>query len=124
MKYFNHFYTITSAHRKRQKNDMQTQFSYFNWLMEAPLAGPNVTLTPGIYKSTRVSAFSIYYMPWWTEMSRNVAKRDRLFRVAPNLKFLCINDLMEHERADAVFARDELEKVYKRLYPVISKYEL
>ena len=30
------YFNITSSHKKRQKNDMQTQFSYVHWLREAP----------------------------------------------------------------------------------------
>ena len=40
------------------------------------------------------------------------------------LKFLCINDLMEHEKPEAVQAKSVLENFYKELYPMKSSFEL
>ena len=40
------------------------------------------------------------------------------------LKYLCINDLMEHEKPEAVQAKLILEKFYRKLYPSKSSFEL
>ena len=40
----------TSSHQKRQKNDMQIEFSYIHWLMEAPNS-TLVTVDADLYKS-------------------------------------------------------------------------
>ena len=34
--HYQSYFNITSSHKKRRKNDMQFQFSYFNWLQDAP----------------------------------------------------------------------------------------
>ena len=120
--YFERFYTVTSSHRKRQKNDMQTQFSYYNWLIEAPKS--QAQLTPGIYKSTRVSTSGIYYIPWWTDMRKNQPAIDKFFRMKSGIKFLCINDLMEHDQPAAEIARNALQTIYNKLYPNKSRFEL
>ena len=120
--YFERFYNVTSSHRKRQKNDMQTQFSYNNWLLEAPKS--SAPITPGIYKATRVSTTELYYIPWWTKMTKNKANIDRFFKIKHSIKFLCVNDLMEHDQPEAAIARQELENVYNRLYPHKSHFEL
>ena len=40
------------------------------------------------------------------------------------LKYLCINDLMEHEKPEAVQAKLVLDSFYKELYPKKSSFEL
>ena len=43
-------FAVTSSHQKRQKNDMQIEFSYIHWLMEAPNS-TLVTVDADLYKS-------------------------------------------------------------------------
>ena len=71
--YFERFYNVTSSHRKRQKNDMQTQLSYNYWLLEALKSSAQITL--GIYKATQVSTTELYYIPW-TMVDKNDEKQD------------------------------------------------
>ena len=33
--HYEYYFNITSSHKKRARNDMQFQFSYFNWLQDA-----------------------------------------------------------------------------------------
>ena len=40
------------------------------------------------------------------------------------LKFLCINDVMDHEEPEAVNAKNVLNKFYLELYPEKSSFEL
>ena len=40
------------------------------------------------------------------------------------LRFLCVNDLMDHEKPDAVKAKKALEEFYQELYPKKSSFEL
>ena len=43
-------FAVTSSHQKRQKNDMQIEFSYIHWLIEAPNS-TLVTVDADLYKS-------------------------------------------------------------------------
>ena len=42
-------FEVTSKHKKRQKNDMQTEFSYIHWLIEAPKS-TKVKVDRNLYK--------------------------------------------------------------------------
>ena len=56
-------------------------------------------------------------------MEKNIGQLKRM-KENKNLKFLCINDLMEHEKPEAAIAKAELEKFYIELYPKKSDFEL
>jgi len=118
---FEPFYEVTSRHRKRQKNDMQFEFSYTNWLLGAanstfPLSDTN------LYKHTRRGG-GIFYMPYWNDMKKNRLKFAEFKAKQETIKFICINDLLDHSKPQAAAAKKELMAFYDKLYPSKSQYE-
>ena len=118
---FQPYYEITSSHKKRQKNDMQFEFSYTNWLLEA--VNSTYPLSDKIlYKSTRVGG-AVFYMPYWNDMKKNKVKFAELAKKKDTIKFICINDLLDHSKPQAMTAKKELMKFYDKLYPSKSQFE-
>ena len=125
--FFPSFFELTSGHKKRQKNDMQTQFSYAGWLFEAPKSEFVQLENSDIYKSTRIGSGDVYYMPYWNDMKKNQGRMKKFVNEqskSKKWKFLCVNDLMEHEKPQAKVAKKNLANFYKKLYPKKSVFEL
>ena len=134
-------FAVTSSHRKRQKNDMQIEFSYIHWLMEAPKS-TSVTVDADLYKSYihHDSLGEIGYVIYQIDMPsvssffqknsingniQNVKALSRILKgVTGHLKYLCINDLLEHDKSGADDAKMYLKIFYEALYPNKSKLEL
>ena len=164
-------FEVTSRHKKRQKNDMQTEFSYIHWLMEAPKSN-KVKVDKNLYKAwyrvnrdcyifynsfiSKSSNFNqpqfqsvqdggqIGYVSYWNSASKVSFEKLSIFflfvtfislknkaalqkirvQLRSRLKYLCINDLMEHEKPEAVQAKLVLDSFYKELYPKKSSFEL
>ena len=122
--FFHVFYDITSSHRKRQKNDMQPEFSYAGWVFEAPKS-PFVHLkNPKLYKARREGGHAIFYISYWTNMEKNRGPMKSFMNQKGHIKFLCVNDLLEHEKPEADGAKRELKIFYDKLYPKKSCFEL
>ena len=125
--FFSIFYEVTSSHRKRQKNDMQPEFSYAGWLFEAPKSKFVKLENPDTYKSTRIGSSDFYYISYWTDIKKTRPKLDKFLKEQPKSKkwkFLCVNDLMEHEKPEAKEAKKQLAIFYEKLYPKKSVFEL
>ena len=122
--FFHVFYDITSSHRKRQKNDMQPEFSYAGWVFEAPKS-PFVHLkNPKLYKARREGGHAIFYISYRTNMEKNRGPMKSFMNQKGHIKFLCVNDLLEHEKPEADGAKRELKIFYDKLYPKKSCFEL
>ena len=105
-------FDLTARHRLRAKNDMQIEFTYYNFIIEsrAQLTALNTRLTsslnqtfanfftssiPDAYKYERVDPDEdISYITYGKFPDRNMRALNR-FRKNPK-KFLCINDVMDH----------------------------
>ena len=123
MAFFHVFYEITSKHRKRQKNDMQPEFSYAGWVFEAPKS-PFVTLDhPELYKAKSAGPPE-FYISYYNNMTLNRTPMDNFMRMRDSIKFLCVNDLMEHDQPESIEAKRELKNFYDKLYPTKSSFEL
>jgi len=122
--FFHVFYEVTSKHRKRQKNDMQPEFSYAGWVFEAPKS-PFVTLEhPELYKAKKEGGSAIFYISYWTNMAKNRGPMSSFMSRRKSIKFLCVNDLLDHEKPEAIEAKRELKKFYDKIYPTKSSFEL
>ena len=63
-------FDVTSRHKKRQKNDMQPEFSYINWVIEAPKS-THVKVDPEKYKYENVRPGSLVgYVSYWNNMKK------------------------------------------------------
>ena len=61
-----------SGHRKRQKNDMNPQFSYSGWIFEAPKSSFVTLDNSELYKANTESLYGkSHYISYWTDMERN-----------------------------------------------------
>ena len=122
--FFHIYYEVTSSHRKRQKNDMQPEFSYMAWLFEAPVSEYPELSNPQLYKSEKRTGGPIGYVSYWTEMERNVPQLNNFSKNKAYIKFLCVNDLMDHEKPESKVSEAILKAFYEELYPTKSKFEL
>ena len=103
---------------------MQTQLSYTSWVFEAPKS-PFVTLDhPELYKAKKEGGSAIFYISYWTNMAKNRGPMNNFMTRRKYIKFLCVNDLMEHEKPEAIAAKKELKQFYDKLYPKKSMFEL
>jgi len=114
-------FDVTSAHKKRQKNDMQPEFSYVHWLVEAPNS-KYVTVNIDEYKN-EPGRVGVGYVSYYNNMEKNSPVLERM-KNDKNLKFLCINDLMDHEKESSKIAKQELDRFYLELYPQKSLAEI
>merc|ERR1712131_392745 len=121
-KYFKVYFDVTSRHKKRQKNDMQPEFSYAHWLREAPKSS-HVTVDQEKYKYELVQGGPVAYVSYRNDMKKNKPSIDRQIK-SKTTKFLCINDLMDHSKPESATAKLELEKFYETIYPHKSEFEL
>ena len=75
-KYFKVYFDVTSRHKKRQKNDMQPQFSYAHWLREAPKSD-HVTVDKEKYKCELITGGPVAYIEYCNDMEKNKPEMDR-----------------------------------------------
>ena len=75
-KYFKVYFDVTSRHKKRQKNDMQPEFSYAHWLREAPQSS-HVTVDQEKYKYELVKGGPVAYISYRNDMKKNKPAIDR-----------------------------------------------
>ena len=68
--YYKVYFDVTSHHKKRQKNDMQPEFSYAHWLREAPKSS-HVTVDQEKYKYELVKGGPVAYISYWNDMKKN-----------------------------------------------------
>ena len=118
------YFDMTSSHRKRQKNDMQFAFSYANWLLEAANSSQTTLNNPDLYRSSRTRTNTIFYMPFYTEMAKNEAKLAEFDAKRDHIKFLCINDLMDHSDPANAESKLKLTMFYEKIYGNKSQFEL
>ena len=121
--HFEAYYNVTSSHKKRQKNDMQFEFSYANWLLSAS-ESELVTVDQELYKSSQLRTNKIFYMAFWTDMEKNMAKLEEFETKKDHIKFLCVNDLMDHADPRSIESKKVLMNFYKSVYPNKSQFEL
>jgi len=96
-------FDLTARHRLRAKNDMQIEFTYYNFIIEsrANLTALNTSSIPDAYKYERVDPEEdISYITYGKFPDRNMRALNR-FRKNPK-KFLCINDVMDHSDKSAL----------------------
>ena len=75
-KYFKVYFDVTSRHKKRQKNDMQPEFSYAHWLREAPKSS-HVEVDQEKYKYELVKGGPVAYISYRNDMKKNKPAMDR-----------------------------------------------
>ena len=68
--YYDLFFSVTSRHKNRQKNDMQPEFSYAHWLKEASKS-ENVKVDPEKYKYQIVKGGPLAYISYKNDMGKN-----------------------------------------------------
>ena len=120
-KHYNIEFELTSSHKKRQKNDMQPEFAYVHWLQEAPKS-KNVKVDSTEY-GNQPGRIGVGYISYYNNMMKNKPQLEKI-KKDKNLKFLCINDLMDHDKPDAILAKEKLEEFYLKLYPHKSSVEI
>ena len=123
---FKSYFTATSSHHTRQRNDIQFEFAYINWLVEAPNSGLRSKIYPWLYKSTVVGTDDFAYIAYGggsvrgnrETLTKTLSKRSRL-------KFLCVNDLIDYTRPDGEIAErlGVIGDFYRQLFPRRSKFE-
>ena len=69
-KYYDLFFSVTSRHKNRQKNDMQPEFSYFHWLKEAAKS-KNLKVDPEKYKYEIMGGGPVAYISYSNNMEKN-----------------------------------------------------
>ena len=74
--YYDLFFSVTSRHKNRQKNDMQPEFSYAHWLKEASKS-ENVKVDPEKYKYQIVKGGPLAYIPYKNDMGKNKSALER-----------------------------------------------
>jgi hypothetical protein len=121
-KYYKVYFDVTSRHKKRQKNDMQPEFSYAHWLREAPKSS-HVKVDQEKYKYELVKGGPVAYISYRNDMKKNKPAIDRQIK-SKTTKFLCVNDLMDHTKPESATAKLELEKFYETIYPHKSEFEI
>ena len=100
---------------------MQFEFSYTNWLLEAPNSSYPLS-DQNLYKTFRKGG-GVFYMPYWNDMKNNKEKFAEFAKKKESIKFICINDLLDHSKSQAIAAKKELMKFYDKLYPSKSQFE-
>ena len=75
-KYFKVYFDVTSRHKKRQKNDMQPEFSYAHWLREAPKSS-HVKVDKEKYKYQLIKGGPVAYISYRNDMKKNKPAMDR-----------------------------------------------
>ena len=61
---FSQYYEKTSSHHTRQQNDVQYEFAYINWLLEAPKSRLLSKIYPYLYRSNIVDINDFNYVPY------------------------------------------------------------
>ena len=74
--YYDLFFSVTSRHKNRQKNDMQPEFSYAHWLKEATKS-QNVKVDPDKYKHQIVKGGPLAYISYRNDMKKNKPALER-----------------------------------------------
>ena len=74
--YYDLFFSVTSRHKNRQKNDMQPEFSYAHWLKEATKS-ENVKVDPEKYKYQIVKGGPLAYISYRNDMKKNKPALER-----------------------------------------------
>jgi len=120
--YYALFFSVTSRHKNRQKNDMQPEFGYAHWLKEATKS-ENVKVDPKKYKHQIVKGGPLAYISYKNDMKKNKPALERQVK-STKTKFLCINDLMDHTKPESETAKKELQTFYETIYPHKSEYEV
>ena len=117
------FFYCSKSHKKRQKNDMQFQFAYTHWLVEANQTDFKLT-QPDLYKAIKIKHVPVFYFPYRTSPSQNKMYLDSFKKKKQTAKFLCVNDVMNHEDPENEKAIKKLIQFYEELYPQKSSFEL
>jgi len=120
--HFGAYYTETSSHHTRQRNEVQTQIMYVNWLVVAPSV---VNVDKQLYRfrvaDTADTLFIGYGKGTVDEAQQLLLKTlDKISQI----KLLCVNDLIdysvEYEAEKKMFL---VQNFYEKLYSKQSKYE-
>ena len=123
-KYFGQYYNETSSHHTRQRNEVQTQIAYNNWLVAAP-ASSNVNVDKQLYQSTLVDVVDWRYVGYGAGTVDDAQEQLRItLRDIAQIKLLCVNDLinysLEYESEQKMFI---VQNFYEKLFSNKSKYE-
>ena len=122
---FEEYFTATSSHHTRQRNDIQFEFAYINWLVEAPNSRLRSKIYPWLYKSTVVGVDDFAYIAYGGDnIRKNRQKLVKTLARRSRLKFMCINDLIDYTRADIAEWLDVISDFYLKLFPHRSQFEL
>ena len=121
---FSREFAVTSAHKIRRKNDMNFQFSYVGWLMQAPRSAISIDIDLYNY-TTEEKNGRTKYVGYFNEMWKNLGQLESLMKMTnENLTYYCINDLMDHSEPEAATAKFYLEQFYETMYPQKSSFEV
>ena len=63
-------------------------------------------------------------MAFLTDMEKNMAKLEEFETKKDHIKFLCVNDLMDHADPRSIESKKVLMNFYKSVYPNKSQFEL
>ena len=116
---------LTSSHRTRQRNDIQFEFAYNSWLLEAPKSRLHYKIHPSLYRATLVDSNDFKYFAYGAGSLEASIKQIRNFlENRKGYKYLCVNDLITYAHSHAAEKQEEIKKMYQKLLPQKSKYEL
>ena len=122
---FSSYYNETSSHHTRQRNELQYQFAYTNWIVEAPQSDIRAQLNTTLYKWQTVDTTDFRYLAYG---NGNVGKANNLLektlKERDSIRFLCVNDLINYRKSDSNEKLVIIRLFYQNLYPYPSKYEL
>ena len=122
--YFGQYYKETSSHHTRQRNEVQTQVAYVNWLVAAP-ASTEINVDNQLYQSTLIVTVDWLYIGYGAGTVDDAQEQLRkTLRDIDQTKLLCINDLinyaLEFESEQKMFL---VQTFYEKLFSKQSKYE-
>ena len=106
--YYDLFFSVTSRHKNRQKNDMQPEFSYAHWLKEAAKS-ENVKVDPEKYKYQIVKGGPLAYISYRNDMKKNKPALERQVKstktkVGRNFEVVSLTSHHQERKRSAVLA--------------------
>ena len=102
----------TSGHKMRSYNDLQYQFMYYNYIIESHH-----------FQIKLMDAFEhVDYCDLDNNYYQNLLALSRTRN--QRMKFVCINDDINHGSENAKYTYDLVNNFYNEFYPEKSKFEL
>ena len=122
---FASYFDVTSSHPTRQRNGIQYEFAYINWLMEAPKSQMRNKIDPYLYRTRIVGTDDFHYISYGSgTTSQNRQKLKTILNQQDRIKFLCIQDNIDYSNENKSSRQlNEIQELYQALFPDKSKYE-